>query len=340
MDNIYRSIMSEYERRRNAAIYDAEARKKHAYETMPQLASVDDEIRKLGLKYSRSILLSNTQNDAEFAAEELLCLIEELKNKRGNILMQAGLPDDYYNPQYKCSTCEDTGYVGKVPYLERCSCFKQQLINAAYRQSNLTSIENENFDSFDEKLFSDAVNEEKYGTKKSPRENILDIKSRCIQFIDNFDAPGGKSLLFSGGAGVGKTFMSNCIACEILNKGKTVLYQTAPILFNLINEYKVKCFNNEASDSNIYNDLFETDLLIIDDLGTETATNAKITDLFTIINTRILNNSRKSCRTIISTNLGIREMLDTYTDRVVSRIGGAFNLYKFIGEDLRNIRNC
>lgn len=337
MNNLYKEIINEYEKHRNDAMHNARLRKEEALRTIPELANVEEKINKLGLKYSRQILLMSDKNSEEYA-EELLCLIQDLKAKKKSLLRKAGLPEDFCEPQYRCPDCKDTGYIGDVPNQEKCSCLKQHLINIAYCQSNLSSLNYENFDCFDDKVFSAKVDEEKYGTSKSPRENILEIKNKCLQFIDDFEAPGGKSLLFSGGAGVGKTFMSNCIAREVLNMGKTVLYQTAPVLFNHINEYKARCFNNDIPHNNIYKDLFETDLLIIDDLGTETASSAKVTDLFTIINTRILNNAKKSCRTIISTNFGIRELLDVYTDRVVSRIGGAFNLYKFIGEDIRTIK--
>ena len=129
----------------------------------------------------------------------------------------------------------------------------------------------------------------------------------------------------------GKTFMSNCIAYDLLKKGKTVLYQTAPVLLENIIDYKInKNKNNLPSD--FYQNILDTNLLIIDDLGTENINSMKLTELFTIINTRILNQSTK---TIISTNLNINDIFNNYEERIGSRIAGFYDIYYFFGDDLR-----
>ncbi len=127
--------------------------------------------------------------------------------------------------------------------------------------------------------------------------------------------------------------MSNCIAAELLNKGKTVLYQTAPILLESVIDYK---FNKHNSISeNIYKSILDCDLLIIDDLGTETINSMKLSELFTIINTRILNLNNKITKTIISTNLDINDIFKHYEERIGSRIAGYYDIYYFLGNDLR-----
>ena len=131
----------------------------------------------------------------------------------------------------------------------------------------------------------------------------------------------------------GKTFMSNCIANEILKKGKTVLYQTAPVLLESVIEYKMSKSKNVLE--NIYDSVLNTDLLIIDDLGTETLNSMKLSELFTIINTRILNLNNKITKTIISTNLNINDIFNHYEERIVSRIAGYYDIYYFFGDDLR-----
>jgi DNA replication protein DnaC len=131
----------------------------------------------------------------------------------------------------------------------------------------------------------------------------------------------------------GKTFMSNCIANEILKKGKTVLYQTAPVLLESVIEYKMSKSKNALE--NIYDSVLNTDLLIIDDLGTETLNSMKLSELFTIINTRILNLNNKVTKTIISTNLGIKEIFNFYEERIGSRIAGYYDIYYFFGDDIR-----
>lgn len=127
--------------------------------------------------------------------------------------------------------------------------------------------------------------------------------------------------------------MSNCIAAELIKNGKTVLYQTAPILLESVIDYKMSKQKNPSE--NIYKSVLEADLLIIDDLGTESLNSMKLSELFTIINTRILNLNNKITKTIISTNLNINDIFRNYEERIGSRIVGHYDLYYFIGEDLR-----
>ena len=127
--------------------------------------------------------------------------------------------------------------------------------------------------------------------------------------------------------------MSNCIACELLKKGKTVLYQTAPVLLESIIDFKLG--KSENSGDNLVKSVLDTDLLIIDDLGTETMNSMKLSELFTIINTRILNLNNKITKTIISTNLSIKDIFNNYQDRIGSRIAGYYDIYYFFGDDLR-----
>ena len=127
--------------------------------------------------------------------------------------------------------------------------------------------------------------------------------------------------------------MSNCIADELLKKGKTVLYQTSPVLLESVIDYKMS--KNKSSLDNIYNSVLNCDLLIIDDLGTESLNSMKLSELFTILNTRILNLNNKITKTIISTNLDLNDIFRIYEERSGSRIIGYYDIYRFFGEDLR-----
>ncbi len=127
--------------------------------------------------------------------------------------------------------------------------------------------------------------------------------------------------------------MSNCIAYELLKKGKTVLYQTAPVLLESVINFKLG--KSENWGDNLVKSILDTDLLIIDDLGTETMNSMKLSELFTIINTRILNLNNKITKTIISTNLSINDIFNNYQDRIGSRIAGYYDIYYFFGDDLR-----
>ena len=127
--------------------------------------------------------------------------------------------------------------------------------------------------------------------------------------------------------------MSNCIANELLKKGKTVLYQTSPVLLESVIDYKMS--KNKNITDNIYNSVLNCDLLIIDDLGTESLNSMKLSELFTIINTRILNLNNKITKTLISTNLDINDIFKIYEERIGSRIIGYYDIYRFFGDDIR-----
>ena len=215
-----------------------------------------------------------------------------------------------------------------------CNCLKQKLLDLSYNKSNLSDIKKENFDNFNLSLFSDEINTNKYKIKCSPRTNISNIKNACLKFIENFDNLEEKNLLFIGNTGLGKTYMSNCIANEMLKRGKTVLYQTAPVLLETVIDNKFNKYKNQNSDE-FYKNILTVDLLIIDDLGAENLNSMTVSELFTILNTRILNLNNKPTKTIISTNFSIEQIFKMYEERIGSRIAGYYNIYQFFGEDLR-----
>ena len=200
-----------------------------------------------------------------------------------------------------------------------------------YNKSNIYNLKNQNFENFALNLYSDDINPEKYKSKISPRENIILIKGICLSFIENFDDPNEKNLLFTGNTGLGKTFLSSCIANELIKKGKTILYQTAPVMLDTVIDYR---FNKQNCSPDIYYNILNADLLIIDDLGTESMNNIKFTELFNIINTRLLNQN-KTTKTIISTNLSLQNLFSNYDERIVSRIVGNYNICYFFGDDIR-----
>jgi len=128
--------------------------------------------------------------------------------------------------------------------------------------------------------------------------------------------------------------MSNCIAQELLKSDKTVLYQTAPVLLESVIDYKMNK-QKTLTTNNIYESVLNVDLLIIDDLGTESLNSMKLSELFTILNTRILNLNQKITKTIISTNLNIKDIFKSYEEPIGSRIAGYYDIYHFFGDDLR-----
>ena len=259
MDNlILKQLLTEYDSKRTHKLIDLENRKKMLAETSKEYYNLEKELQQLSLSSIKNILSLST--------EEKEKKISELQNKANNIsiekaklLKKLNLPQNYLSPNFDCELCEDTGYVNG----SLCSCIKQKLYNIEYNKSNIASIDSENFEHFNFNLYSDNC-DSSYNSQYSPRQNIKKIVDISKKFIENFDSPLEKNLMFIGQTGLGKTFLSNCIAKELLDKGKTVLYQTAPVMLDGIIQEK---FNNNVE--NTMNHILNVDLLIIDDLGTE-----------------------------------------------------------------------
>lgn len=324
MDNNLKTLLLEYQQKRDREINNCLQRKYSLYEKYPDIENIDKSIATLSIQSIQSTLLSK-DNSSNVTSK-----IKKLKLEKQALYKKYHISNSYLSPQYECKQCEDTGYVKTSTGNILCSCIRQKLYNLAYNNSNIFDLENQNFENFKLDLYSNKVDKEKYEMDISPRENIILIKETCQNFIDNFDDANQNNLIFCGSTGLGKTFMSTCIANEIIKKGKNVLYQTAPIMLDKIIDYKFG-----KSKDNIIDSIYSVDLLIIDDLGTETQNSLKITELFNIINTRLLNQNNKITKTIISTNLSLQELYDNYEERIVSRIIGSYNACYFFGDDIR-----
>ena len=327
--NNLESLLSEYEQKRRKAEMDLDERIENLYKKFPELEEIDDKINQISIDKTKAIL--NKKNGIEEMDKE----ISKLKKQKEDFLNKNNIKQEYFEPNYECKICKDTGYVQDINNKTvMCNCLKQKLLNMSYNKSNLSDIKKENFENYNINLFSDEINTQKYKIKCSPRQNMINIKNACMKFIENFDNLDEKSLLFVGNTGLGKTYMSNAIANELLKKGKTVLYQTAPVLLETIIDNKFNKYKNHNADS-FYKNVLNVDLLIIDDLGTESINTLTVSELFTIINTRILNLNNKPTKTIISTNFSIEQIFKNYEERIGSRIAGNYNIYQFVGEDLR-----
>lgn len=154
--------------------------------------------------------------------------------------------------------------------------------------------------------------------------------------MNNFENTSCPNLYFTGPTGVGKTFLSKCIAIEVLKKGHTVLYLPAPAMFDII--YRSKYQPDGSVQDNAYQNILNTELLIIDDLGTESPSAAKYTELLTILNYRSAKNVTTPCKTILSTNLEPRDLHKIYSERVESRILGEYDILYLFGDDIRLIK--
>ena len=326
-NDILTSLLSEYEQKKNMAELRYEHNKNELYKNFPRLQEIEEKLNSTAIAETKNILLGNKNS-----LKNLHKKLEILKNEKNKIIEENKINEEFLHPIYECSKCNDTGYIKSDSSATiMCSCLKQKLLNISYNKSNMTNLNKENFETFNPNIFSDTVSN---SFNISPKQNILNIKQKCIEFINNFDNLETHNLLFTGNTGLGKTFMTNCIANELIKKNKNVLYQTAPVLLESIIDSKFNKYKN-LKQNNFYNDVLETDLLIIDDLGTECLNSMKLSELFTILNTRILNLNNKSTKTIISTNLDINNIFQNYQERIGSRIAGYYDIYYFFGDDLR-----
>ena len=322
-------LLKENEQKRLQAELTLENKLNNFYIKNPDVSNINDKINRVSMEISKTILLDKSSEKLD----KLNIQLKNLKEEKQELLNKLNIKKDFFTPDYSCKFCNDTGYLLDNNTI-MCACLKQKLLNIQYNKSNISSLEHENFDNFNINLFSDEKDEKKYNSSISPKENLEKIKEIAENFIENFDDLQEKNLLFTGNTGLGKTFLTNCIANELLKQGKTVLYQTAPVMLDSILDYRFGK-NNEFN----YNDLLNVDLLIIDDLGTECSNNMKFSELFNILNTRLLNQNNHITKTIISTNLSLNHLYKTYDERIFSRLVGYYNICRFFGEDLRYKKN-
>ncbi len=315
----YNLIYSEYDEIRYRNDYILSQREKEINEKLPEYVQLQDEVSSLSYEYAMDKL-----HNKEGSKEDYYEKLEQIKQKKETLLMSNGYPADYLSPIYDCPDCKDTGYQDG----HKCHCFKKRIIDYLYSQSNLSRIlEEENFDVFDISLYPDDYTEESTGM--TPKDNASSALKTCKAFCDNF--PGHNNLLIYGNTGVGKTFLTHCIAKELLDKEFSVVYLTSTGLFDLLEKVK---FDNSASFSEKDASMAyvnDCDLLIIDDLGTEMSNMFTVSQLYSLVNNRLTNN--KSI--IMSTNLSFSDIGEEYGERIFSRITNAFTFVKLIGDDIR-----
>ncbi len=198
-NEILNSLLKEYEQKKLKAEIDLEKRKENLYELIPRLEEIDNELHSFAINTAKNIL--NNSNSS--SVQELEEKIKILKKEKENLLLENNYNLDYLKPFYECKLCNDTGFITDNSLnTSMCSCLKQKLLDVSINKSNMYNLKNQNFDSFNEFIFSDEVDFAKYKFNISPRKNILNIKSKCIDFISNFDNPDYKNLLFVGSTGL------------------------------------------------------------------------------------------------------------------------------------------
>lgn len=318
----YKTIIKGYEQTRDANRALLASRTKRVYDTIPGFRDLADSVSTRSVESARRIL-----DGEEDVLESLHRELAEIAARQKLLLTQYGFPPDYLEPIYTCPDCQDTGYVtaddnSEGIFKKKCHCFRQQEIRILYAQSNIQDmISRENFSTLSYDYYQ--------GDDLRRFEAAVNL---CRKFIQNFNIE-CQNLFFYGTVGTGKSFLSGCIAKELLQEGHSVIYFSSSGLFETLARYSFD-YNSKEALQDFYEDFYSCDLLIIDDLGTEITNSFVTSQLFSCLNERFLR--RKA--TLISTNISLEELRDRYSDRIFSRITSHFSLCKLTGPDIRILK--
>jgi len=308
----YDEIILEYSRRQLRHRYELEQHIEIAHNKIPRLEEIDQEIASLSIQKARN-LLGEADTDLNLGDA-----IDSLSEERVALLAMHGFSEDYLQMHYDCPQCKDTGYIDG----QKCSCFKKASVELLYDQSNIKDIlKSTDFSKFSLDYYKDSQSD------LNARELATTALDSAKEFVADFGTSFNNLFLY-GDTGVGKTFLSHCIAKDLLNRGFCTLYFSA---FELFDQLAKGTFSYKIEDAEKNEPIFDCDLLIIDDIGTELTNSFVTSSLFLCINERLM---RKKA-TIISTNLALEDFAQIYSERVFSRISSNYTMLKMIGDDIR-----
>lgn len=313
------AIMRTYQQQQLKDLHEKEARVAEVYRKIPVMKEIDDSISTKAVACARRLL-----DGDQGALKELRTEIADLREQKVILMRAAGFPPDYMEMHFQCPDCQDTGYNDG----RKCHCFRQAEMKYLYAQSNIEEVvTRENFSTFSFDYFDDTTALAVLG--RTVRQYMKQVVESCRDYVDHF-ATEHENILFTGPTGVGKTFLTNCIAKELIDRYYSVIYLSANDLFEVFSKNRFD-YNTEEEMKGMYQHILECDLLIIDDLGTELNNSFTSSQLFYCINERL--NSLKS--TIISTNHPMNELRDRYTERVTSRLISKYKVIPLYGDDIR-----
>ena len=316
----YNAILREYERLQAEERSELEKRREEVFRRIPRLKELDRMAGASAMDRFRRAVKSGTDDSVRGFSEE----VRRIEEEKARLIKEAGYPPDILLPRYRCEKCRDTGFVDG----RKCTCFQTRAIKMLYARSNLERImESENFRSFSLDWYDNERVINAIGmTERAYMERVLEI---CRSYVKKFrNAPG--NILFQGNTGVGKTFLSNCIAKDLIEEGFSVIYLTAGEMFDCLAEVRIDK-TEDLAKRELFDYIFSCDLLLVDDLGTEVVNTFTSSQFFYLVNRR-LNEERG---TVISTNLSMRMMRDLYTERVTSRITSGYDIVMLYGDDIR-----
>lgn len=318
----YDAIMREYGRQQIENHHKLEERRKEIYARLPVVRQLEAEIAERSVACAKK-LLEGDKSVLDRLKEDL----KDLREQKALIIRAAGYLDDYLELHYRCPDCRDTGLIDG----RKCHCFLQAQMKLLHAQSNLEDVlERENFKALSYEYYDDTEILPQLGITNAAY--MRRVVAGCREFVRDFDKK-HDNLLFTGSTGVGKTFLTNCIARELMDDFHSVIYLTASDLFDVFSRNKFD-YDNAEDMKDMYRFILDCDLLIIDDLGTELNNSFTSSQLFYCINER-MNMSRS---TIISTNLTLARLRDSYTDRVTSRIMSGYKIIPLYGGDIRLLK--
>ena len=312
----------EEKRRNNEEQY--ERRLVRAYARAPRIRALDAEIRAT-ISDLIGIALGSS---CGMHAEDIRLRNLELQEQRRSELLRAGFLESYLDDEYMCPDCNDTGYVRT----EICDCL-MELYKDEQRESlsNLFKLGSETFDSFDLSYYDDMPSPD---TGRSPRQSMEIIYEICVEYARKFGKD-SMNLFFNGTPGLGKTFLSACIARVVAENGFSVVYDMASSVFAKFEDAKFLRTDDPEEVRGEVRRYLECDLLIFDDLGTEMTTTFTTSALYEIINTRLITGKK----TIVNSNLAIYELRRRYSEQIMSRLEGEYQVLTFRGDDIRRKRN-
>ncbi|MBR5301879.1 MAG: ATP-binding protein [Clostridia bacterium] len=322
-ENVTREALSALEAQRAANLMEEKRRRAEAEEKSPAIAELLAKRQRLFFGGMRGAfaLPAKAKEISQNMQTEMAVINAELRTA----LCACGLPQDYLQPVYRCRECRDTGYVGE-PVHEQCACLKRAVMNRLYQAEGLQGLERENFSVFNELIFPDEPIE---GRKTSQRAFIRKCRDFCEEYADTFAAGEGKGLLLCGRSGLGKTFLMNCVAQRVLERGFSVVVISAYKLIETMRRFQ---FGEEGMEQ--VQDMLACDLLCIDDLGSEPMLRGvTVSSLYHIINER--RNANRS--TVITTNLDSDLLYEKYDDRIAARLTdpSRMKVIPFVGTDVR-----
>ena len=300
-------------------------RTERVYARIPGIKRVDAALRRQMVELCA--LTFSRDADAPARTEALKESNFALQRERAELLKRAGLPADYTDDIYSCPRCRDTGYTREG----MCECLRREYKSLLTRElSGLLKDNGETFADFR----ADYYSAEPDADGVSPREVMSLVYDTCRAWAANF-SKSSPSLVFRGGPGLGKTFLSACIARELAEKGHSVAYESAP---KALGEFETRRFSRDTAEAEAaaekVDEYLSCDLMILDDLGTEMTTSFTVSALYQLVNTRLTENRQ----TIISTNLSDEEIARRYGGQIASRLAGEYELLTFAGSDIRRIR--